>query len=123
MGLWGCFRIADRDLHDDQHQLQEVVLHKMTPVWLGQMERILETLNQGVVLIDDHDAMIFGNRVFELMLGLDIGEWKQKSPRELYDNAALQFLEEKRQSSRDADQFEFFLPRPNSAPIDRKSVV
>lgn len=89
----------------------------MTPGWLGQMERILETLNQGVVLIDDQDAMIFGNRVFEQMLGLDAGEWKQKSPRELYDNAALQFLEEKRQSSRDADQFEFFLPRPNSAPM------
>jgi hypothetical protein len=55
MGLWGCFRIVDGDLHDYLHQLQEVVLHKMTPGWLGQMERIFETLNQGVVLIDDQD--------------------------------------------------------------------
>jgi PAS domain-containing protein len=62
----------------------------MSPGWLGQMERIFETLNQGVVLINDQDAMIFGNRVFEQMVGLDVGEWKHKSPRELYDNA-IQF--------------------------------
>lgn len=89
----------------------------MTPAWLGEMGRILETLNQGVVLLDGDEAMIFANRAFERMLGMEVGEWKQRSPREVYDNAALQFLEKKRQSGRDADQFEFFLPRSNSTPV------
>lgn len=37
------------------------------PEWLGQMEGILETRNEGVLISDDCDRVLFVNSVFEEM--------------------------------------------------------
>jgi PAS domain-containing protein len=40
-----------------------------TPAWLFQMERILEELNEGVIIVDDQLRMIFVNEALA-QLGL-----------------------------------------------------
>ena len=39
------------------------------PEWLAQMEGILETLNEGVIVVDDCQHLIFTNSVFNEMTG------------------------------------------------------
>jgi sigma-B regulation protein RsbU (phosphoserine phosphatase) len=44
------------------------------PAWLEQMEFVLETLNEGVVVVDDTGCVLFVNAVFEEMTGISRGE-------------------------------------------------
>jgi PAS domain S-box-containing protein len=44
-------------------------VHSEKPQWLQQMEPILETLNDGVVVADDSSQILFVNTVFEEMTG------------------------------------------------------
>src|SRR5262245_6253667 len=40
------------------------------PQWLAQVECVLETLNEGVLIADDGDHVLFVNTVFEEMTGI-----------------------------------------------------
>jgi PAS domain-containing protein len=44
------------------------------PQWLEQMEGILETLNEGVLIADADDHVLFVNSVFEGMTGIFRGD-------------------------------------------------
>jgi sigma-B regulation protein RsbU (phosphoserine phosphatase) len=57
------------------------------PQALQQMEPILETLNDGVVIADDSDQILFVNKVFEEMTGILRGEIIGHDARHLYDRA------------------------------------
>jgi len=82
------------------------------PEWLEQMEDILETLNEGVLISDDCDHVLFVNSVFEEMTGIARADILGRDPAELYsreDYAILQELRRKtRQLGRSRD--EFYLP-------------
>jgi PAS domain S-box-containing protein len=58
-----------------------------TPHWLQQMEPILETLNDGVVIADDPGQILFVNGVFEEMTGIPRGEIIGSDAHHLYDRA------------------------------------
>lgn len=82
------------------------------PEWLVQMEVILETLNEGVLIADDCDHVLFVNSVFEEMTGILRAEIVGRDPAELYspeDHSVLQELRRKtRQMGRSTN--EFYLP-------------
>ena len=57
------------------------------PQSLQQMEPILETLNDGVVIADESDQILFVNTVFEEMTGIPRSEIIGHDARQLYDRA------------------------------------
>jgi len=57
------------------------------PQSLQQMEPILETLNDGVVIADDSEQILFVNAVFEEMTGIPRGQIVGRDARYLYDRA------------------------------------
>src|SRR5271168_960598 len=57
------------------------------PQWLQQMEPILETLNDGVVVADESEQILFVNAVFEEMTGIPRGQIVGRDARYLYDRA------------------------------------
>ena len=57
------------------------------PQSLQQMEPILETLNDGVVIADDSEQILFVNAVFEEMTGIPRGQIVGRDARNLYDQA------------------------------------
>src|ERR1700731_3338861 len=57
------------------------------PQSLQQMEPILETLNDGVVIADDSEQILFVNAVFEEMTGIPRGQIVGHEARYLYDRA------------------------------------
>jgi sigma-B regulation protein RsbU (phosphoserine phosphatase) len=82
------------------------------PEWLEQMEAVLETLNEGILISDDCDHVLFVNSVFEEMTGITRADILGRDPAELYspeDHLVLQELRSKtRQMGRSSN--EFFLP-------------
>jgi sigma-B regulation protein RsbU (phosphoserine phosphatase) len=82
------------------------------PEWLEQMEAILEMLNEGILISDDCDRVLFVNSVFEEMTGMSRADIVGRDPAELYspeDYLVLQELRRKtRQMGRSRD--EFYLP-------------
>jgi len=90
------------------------------PEWLEQMEPVLETLNEGVLVADDCDQVLFINSVFEEMTGVTLAEVIGQDAAKLYYNpedlASLQeFRNKTRRTGR--DQHEFFLPTKSGGRI------
>jgi PAS domain S-box-containing protein len=85
---------------ETQHSLQEI-------------EPILETLNDGVVIVDDADQILFVNTVLEEMTGIARGEIIGRERRRMYERAEDSALfEALRLKALDMDRSreEFFLP-------------
>jgi phosphoserine phosphatase RsbU/P len=88
-------------------------LRNEKPQWLQQMGSILETLNDGVVIADDSNQILFANAVFEEMTGTPRSEIIGTDARQLYDRAeefalAQAFHQKALQMGRSRE--EFFLP-------------
>jgi PAS domain S-box-containing protein len=91
---------------------------KRTPRWLAQMEAILETLNQGVILAGDSDGTIlFANRNFANMVGMEPDDFLGRDAADFYCGADLEFLEQRRLSTDDSSRYEFYLPRVDAKPL------
>jgi sigma-B regulation protein RsbU (phosphoserine phosphatase) len=88
-------------------------LQRKTPQSLQEMEPILETLNDGVVITDDSDQILFVNAVFEEMTGFPRSQIIGRSARQLYHRAEefafAQALNQKALEMGRARE-EFFLP-------------
>ena len=81
--------------------------------WIDEMKCVLETLNQGVIINDDRNRIVFANRLFLKMMGLPAEELLGRPVTELYppdDAAVLEKRIEKRQAEGHS-QHEFFLPQ------------
>jgi phosphoserine phosphatase RsbU/P len=90
------------------------------PEWLEQMEGILETLNEGVLIADDCGHVLFINGVFEEMTGVPRDEIIGKDGgKEFYspeDFATIEGLRSK--ARRDGrNRAEFFLPGKDGSKI------
>ena len=90
------------------------------PQWLQQMGSILETLNDGVVIADDSNQILFANAVFEEMTGTPRGEIIGTDARQLYDRAeefalAQAFHQKALEMGRSRE--EFFLPTKGSGRL------
>jgi phosphoserine phosphatase RsbU/P len=88
-------------------------VQRKTPQSLQEMEPILETLNDGVVIADESDQILFVNTVFEEMTGFSRSQIIGWNARQLYHRAEefafAQALNQKAKEMGRARE-EFFLP-------------
>jgi PAS domain S-box-containing protein len=83
------------------------------PDWLEQMEAVLETLNEGILISDECDHVLFVNSVFEEMTGVSRADIVGRDAAELYYNPEdYAVLQELRRKTREIgrSRHEFFLP-------------
>lgn len=90
------------------------------PRWLADPERILETLNEGVVIGDESGHILFVNAVFEEMTGIPRSDLIGRETTHLYHNpedfAVAQEIRAKiLQKGRDRE--EFFLPTKDGGRV------
>jgi PAS domain S-box-containing protein len=87
------------------------------PDWLQQIEGVLESLNEGVLISDDCQNIIFVNSNLEQMTGLPRGEILGPDIHRLYNKAEADFIIQKREQGLQAgkNRFEFVLPRKDGS--------
>src|ERR1700733_14099879 len=93
-------------------EMMNVVLSER-PQWLQQMEPVLETLNDGVVIADESEQILFVNAVFEEMTGIARSEMVGRNARQLYSRAeefALAHAFHQKALKMGRSREEFFLP-------------
>ncbi|MGH9733515.1 MAG: PP2C family protein-serine/threonine phosphatase [Candidatus Acidiferrales bacterium] len=87
------------------------------PEWLSQMEGILETLNQGVMVVDDCQHVIFTNGIFREMSGFPDDLLTGRTVSDFFTASEAELLNEHRERGmRDGqNRFEFVLPRKDGS--------
>jgi PAS domain S-box-containing protein len=87
------------------------------PDWLQQIEGVLESLNEGVLISDDCQNIIFVNSNLEQMTGLPQAEIVGPDIHRLYNQAEADFIIKKREQGLQAgkNRFEFVLPRKDGS--------
>jgi PAS domain S-box-containing protein len=83
------------------------------PEWLAQIEGILETLNEGVIIADDCPQIIFANANFEEMTGIPRGDFIGSNFDRFFTTEETEILNNQRERGLQAghNRFEFVLPR------------
>jgi phosphoserine phosphatase RsbU/P len=83
------------------------------PDWIAQMEGVLETLNEGVIVVDDCSHIIFTNSVFLEMTGFSPDELLGQLSTQLYNPEDAAFVEAQREKGRRSghNRFEFVIPQ------------
>jgi len=89
------------------------------PEWLDQMEGILETLNEGVIIIDHRDQLVFSNTIFQEMVGLPADLLFEERVSSFYTQKEMQVLNDHRDRSMRVGRhrFEFVLPRKDGTRL------
>jgi PAS domain S-box-containing protein len=87
------------------------------PDWLQQIEGVLESLNEGVLISDDCQNIIFVNSNLEQMTGLPRADIVGPDIHRLYNQAEAEFIIKKREQGLQAghNRFEFVLPRKDGS--------
>jgi PAS domain S-box-containing protein len=82
------------------------------PEWLDGMAAVLETLNEGVLIRDDCNHILFVNQRFTEMTGFSAEEMAGHSPGEFYSGEDQDFLfqQMKHGETAGSNRFEFYLP-------------
>jgi sigma-B regulation protein RsbU (phosphoserine phosphatase) len=82
------------------------------PDWLSQMEDILETLNEGVMILDDCRDILFINSCLEKMFGFPASEVVGRNGMSFYNDEERKIMAGHVERGREAGQnrFEFVLP-------------
>ena len=83
------------------------------PAWLEQMEGILETLNEGVLITDDCQRIMFANECMEELTGMPRACLVGRTPACFYQGEDLAKIDEQRERGRaqGRNRFEHFVPR------------
>jgi len=91
------------------------------PEWLEQVEGVLETLNQGVLITDDCRKIVYVNRIMQDMVGLVQAQMVGKTSSDFFPEEDTPFLNEQiqRGMTNKLNQFEFYLPHSggNKLPV------
>ena len=85
--------------------------------WIDEVAGILETLNQGVVINDDCNKIVFANQIFLRMLGRHAEQVLGRPVTEMYPPEDAEALKQKI-DQRHIDgqgQYEFHLPQPDGS--------
>jgi sigma-B regulation protein RsbU (phosphoserine phosphatase) len=89
------------------------------PEWLMQMEGLLESLNEGVIISDDCHRIVFANSNFEEMIGVPSEGLIGRESSHFYTPAESEFIS--RQIERSAqtkrNRFEFVLPQKDGSRL------
>lgn len=89
------------------------------PEWLEQMEGILETLNEGVLITDDCQRILFINECMENLLGRDRSSVVGKTAEAFYSGEDYEYLQTQRARGLKVghNRFEFFAPRADGTRV------
>jgi len=87
--------------------------------WLKQMEGILELLNEGVVIMDDREHILFANKCMERLLGAPRSDLVGKSVEAFYSGQDYAFTQERRALVKEMgyDRFEFFVSHTDGTRV------
>ncbi len=94
-------------------------MHIEKPDWLLQTEGILETLNEGVLIVDDCQRFIFANSRMEEMTGIERSEVLGRSAPSFYSGEDLEFINRKliQTTENRQNRYEFFVPRKDGTRV------
>ena len=83
------------------------------PEWLSQMETVLEVLNEGVIVIDERQHILFANTRFLEMTGISHEEIARFDPSQFYSSQEWDFLSQQTDVAFRAgrNRYSFVLPR------------
>ena len=83
------------------------------PEWLSQMETVLEVLNEGVIVIDEWQHILFANTRFLEMTGISHEEIARFDPSQFYSSQEWDFLSQQTDVALRAgsNRYSFVLPR------------
>jgi len=89
------------------------------PDWLLQMESVLETLNEGVVIVDDCLRVVFANEALLRLGGYERGEMQGRTPESLFPPKELPYLMQQRAIGQQAGhhRHEYYIPRKNGERV------
>jgi sigma-B regulation protein RsbU (phosphoserine phosphatase) len=90
------------------------------PEWLMQVEGILETLNEGVLVADDCNKVLFVNSNFEEMTGISRDDLVGiDAAQQFYGPEEAEFIYQQREQSyrQGHNRFEFALPRKDGSRL------
>jgi phosphoserine phosphatase RsbU/P len=89
------------------------------PEWLAQMEAILETLNEGVIVVDDCDYIVSTNAVVCAMTGFAVDELIGQTADTLYTAEEMLVLDPHRERGlrQGHNRFEFVIPRKDGSRL------
>jgi PAS domain S-box-containing protein len=81
--------------------------------WLDEMKCVLETLNQGVIINDHRNRVVFANRLFLKMIGMTSEELVGRPVAELYppEDVPALLKQIERREVEGQGQYEFHLPQ------------
>lgn len=90
-----------------------------TPEWLRQMETVLEELNEGVVIVDRLDRVVFANEALIRMGRYNRGEIQGRTPDAFFPHEDLPYLKRQQESSHRFGRHrnEFYLPRKDGEKV------
>lgn len=89
------------------------------PEWLGQMEGILEALNEGVMILDDCNQILFVNECLAQMAGREARELVGHLAGDFYSGEDLDFLNKQiaLAEERGRYRYEFHVPREDGVRV------
>jgi PAS domain S-box-containing protein len=90
-----------------------------TPDWLRQMESILETVNEGVIIVDDRLRVIFANEAAIRLGGYERGEIQGRTPDTIFPPEDLPYIMQQHEAGQryGHHRHEFYLPRKDGERI------
>jgi PAS domain S-box-containing protein len=106
------YQFAQGELATPEPGDRGALVESERPDWLSEVEGVLETLNQGVVIADDCHRMIHANDVFLEMTGRRMEEILGRTSTEMFPPEDLPILNEHiaMGDSTGRNRFEFYLP-------------
>jgi len=89
------------------------------PEWLSRMETVLEVLNEGVVIADDHHRILFANSRFVEMTGISRQDLVGFDPSQFYSSQEWDFLTQQIEVAFRAghNRYAFVLPRKDGSRL------
>jgi len=89
------------------------------PEWLSRMETVLEVLNEGVVIADDHHRILFANSRFVEMTGIPRQDLVGFDPSHFYSSQEWDFLTQQIEVAFRAghNRYAFVLPRKDGSRL------
>ena len=90
-----------------------------TPDWLRQIESILETLNEGVLIVDNQLRVIFANDAVIRLGGYERGELQGRTPDTIFPPEDLPYIMRQHEAGQryGRHRHEFYLPRKDGEKI------
>lgn len=90
-----------------------------TPVWLRQMENILEELNEGVAILDSQIRVVFANEALVRLGRYEREELQGRTPDAIFPPEDIPYILQQHQSDRlyGRHRHEFYLPRKDGEKI------